>query len=69
MLMAGASEIVYSMIMTKNDHCFNINFQNPDEDSSKLDIEKVHGKYKWLFVEFIRLRGNELFLIVRKWRP
>jgi 3-oxoacyl-[acyl-carrier-protein] synthase-1 len=40
--MAGASEIVYSMIMMK--HGFvapNINFENPDEDSAKLNIAKT----------------------------
>jgi 3-oxoacyl-[acyl-carrier-protein] synthase-1 len=40
--MAGASEIVYSMLMMQ--HSFvapNINFENPDEDSAKLNIAKV----------------------------
>jgi 3-oxoacyl-[acyl-carrier-protein] synthase-1 len=40
--MAGASEIVYSVIMMQ--HSFvapNINFENPDEDSAKLNIPKV----------------------------
>jgi 3-oxoacyl-[acyl-carrier-protein] synthase-1 len=39
--MAGASEIVYSMLMMQ--HSFmapNINFENPDEDSAKLNIVK-----------------------------
>lgn len=39
--MAGASEIVYSMLMML--HSFvapNINFENPDEDSAKLNIAK-----------------------------
>jgi 3-oxoacyl-[acyl-carrier-protein] synthase-1 len=39
--MAGASEIVYSMLMME--HSFiapNINFENPDEDSAKLNIVK-----------------------------
>jgi 3-oxoacyl-[acyl-carrier-protein] synthase-1 len=37
--MAGASEIVYSMIMLQNDFVApNINFENPDEDSAKLNI-------------------------------
>ena len=43
--MAGASEIVYSMIMMQNGFIApNINFQNPDEDSSKLDIVKSAQK-------------------------
>jgi 3-oxoacyl-[acyl-carrier-protein] synthase-1 len=39
--MAGASEIVYSMLMMQ--HSFlapNINFETPDEDSAKLNIVK-----------------------------
>jgi 3-oxoacyl-[acyl-carrier-protein] synthase-1 len=39
--MAGASEIVYSLLMMQ--HGFiapNINFENPDEDSAKLNIVK-----------------------------
>jgi 3-oxoacyl-[acyl-carrier-protein] synthase-1 len=39
--MAGASEIVYSMIMMQNGFIApNINFENPDEDSAKLNIVK-----------------------------
>ena len=37
--MAGASEIVYSLLMMHNDFIApNINFNNPDEDSAKLNI-------------------------------
>lgn len=37
--MAGASEIVYSLIMMQNDFIApNINFQNPDEESKNLNI-------------------------------
>lgn len=37
--MSGASEIVYSMIMMKEGFVApNINFENPDEDSAKLNI-------------------------------
>jgi len=39
--MAGASEIVYSMLMMENSFVApNINFENPDEDSAKLNIAK-----------------------------
>ncbi|NCC98859.1 MAG: beta-ketoacyl-[acyl-carrier-protein] synthase family protein [Bacteroidia bacterium] len=39
MWMAGASEVIYSMLMMKNDFIApNINFENPDEDSAKLNI-------------------------------
>lgn len=37
--MAGASEIVYSMLMMQNDFIApNINFENPDEESAKINI-------------------------------
>jgi 3-oxoacyl-[acyl-carrier-protein] synthase-1 len=37
--MAGASEIVYSIIMMQNDFVApNINFENPDEYSEKLNL-------------------------------
>jgi 3-oxoacyl-[acyl-carrier-protein] synthase-1 len=40
--MAGASEIVYSMLMMENSFVApNINFENPDEDSAKLNIAKM----------------------------
>ncbi|MFS4454867.1 beta-ketoacyl-[acyl-carrier-protein] synthase family protein [Maribacter sp. 2304DJ31-5] len=39
--MAGASEIVYSMLMMKNGFIApNINLENPDEDSAKLNIAR-----------------------------
>lgn len=39
MWMAGASEVIYSMLMMKNDFIAgNLNFENPDEDSAKLLI-------------------------------
>ena len=40
--MAGASEIVYSVLMMRNSFVApNINFENPDEDSAKLNIAKT----------------------------
>jgi len=39
MWMAGASEVIYSILMMKNDFIAgNINFENPDEDSCHLLI-------------------------------
>ncbi len=39
--MAGASEVIYSMLMMENSFIApNINFENPDEDSAKLNIVK-----------------------------
>ncbi len=40
--MAGASEVVYSMLMMQNGFVApNINFTNPDEESAKLNIAKT----------------------------
>ncbi|MEO6730758.1 MAG: beta-ketoacyl-[acyl-carrier-protein] synthase family protein [Ferruginibacter sp.] len=40
--MAGASEVVYSMLMMQNGFVApNINFENPDEESAKLNIAKT----------------------------
>ncbi len=39
MWMAGASELIYSILMMKNDFIAgNINFENPDEDTACLDV-------------------------------
>jgi len=39
--MAGASEIVYSMLMMQNSFIApNINFENPDEDSNRINVVK-----------------------------
>ncbi|MDO4755093.1 MAG: beta-ketoacyl-[acyl-carrier-protein] synthase family protein [Parabacteroides sp.] len=39
MWMAGASELIYSILMMKNDFIAgNINFENPDEESARLHI-------------------------------
>lgn len=39
MWMAGASEVIYSMLMMKNGFIAqNLNFENPDEDSARLNI-------------------------------
>ncbi len=62
--MAGASEIVYSMLMMQNGFIApNINFENPDEDSAKLNIVKttIEKEYKCIFVEFFWLWRNEFF--------
>jgi 3-oxoacyl-[acyl-carrier-protein] synthase I len=70
--MAGASEIVYSMIMMQNGFIApNINFQNPDEDSSKLDIVKkcTEKNINVFLSNSFGFGGTNSSLIVRKWRP
>jgi 3-oxoacyl-[acyl-carrier-protein] synthase-1 len=70
--MAGASEIVYSMIMMENGFIApNINFENPDEDSSKLDIVKT-AKEKNINVflsNSFGFGGTNSSLIVKRWIP
>jgi 3-oxoacyl-[acyl-carrier-protein] synthase-1 len=70
--MAGASEIVYSMIMMQNGFIApNINFQNPDEDSSKLDIVKTctEKNINVFLSNSFGFGGTNSSLIVRKWIP
>jgi 3-oxoacyl-[acyl-carrier-protein] synthase I len=68
--MAGASEIVYSMIMMLNGFIApNINFKNPDADSSKLDIvNTTREKNIDVFLSnSFGFGGTNSSLIVRKW--
>lgn len=70
--MAGASEIVYCMIMMENGFMApNINFENPDADSAKLDIVKTStGKNINVFLSnSFGFGGTNSSLIVKKWVP
>lgn len=67
--MAGASEIVYSLIMMENDFIApNINLEHPDEDSSKLNIIRdTHSKKISVFLSnSFGFGGTNSSLIVRK---
>lgn len=68
--MAGASEIVYSMLMMQ--HGFlapNINFENPDEDSAKLNIVKTttEKNINVILSNSFGFGGTNSSLVIRKW--
>ena len=67
--MAGASEIVYSMLMMENSFVApNINFETPDEDSARLNIaEKTIEKKINLFLSnSFGFGGTNSSLIIKK---
>ena len=68
MWMAGASEVIYSMLMMKNDFiAANLNFENPDEDSAKLLIpdKRIEKKFNTFLSNSFGFGGTNATLIVR----
>lgn len=69
--MAGASEIVYCMLMMENSFIApNINFETPDEDSERLNIiAKTMDKNIDVFLSnSFGFGGTNSTLIVKKWK-
>ncbi|MBU2884845.1 beta-ketoacyl-[acyl-carrier-protein] synthase family protein [Gilvimarinus agarilyticus] len=68
--MAGASEIVYSMIMMKNGFIApNINFENPDEVSRNLNIiaESKNAELNMIASNSFGFGGTNSTLIIKKY--
>ncbi len=68
--MAGASEVIYSTLMMQNDFVApNINLENPDEDSSKLNLVKntLNKKIDLFLSNSFGFGGTNSAIVVKKY--
>ena len=71
MWMAGASELIYSMLMMKNDFIAgNLNFQNPDEETACVDVvpETRKAHFDMFLSNSFGFGGTNSTIIVRDWK-
>lgn len=69
--MAGASEIVYSLLMMQHDFMApNINFEHPDEHSAKINVlpETLLRGFDVFLSNSFGFGGTNSSLILRKWK-
>ncbi len=69
--MAGASEVIYSILMMQNDFIApNINLENPDEDSQKLNLVKttLNRKFDIFLSNSFGFGGTNSALVVKKFK-
>lgn len=69
--MAGASEVIYSILMMQNDFIApNINLENPDEDSAKLNLVKItlNKKIDIFLSNSFGFGGTNSALVIKKFR-
>jgi 3-oxoacyl-[acyl-carrier-protein] synthase-1 len=69
--MAGASEVIYSILMMQNDFIApNINLDSPDEDSSKLNLVKstINKKFDIFLSNSFGFGGTNSALVVKKYK-
>ena len=67
--MAGASEIVYSIIMMQNNFVApNINFENPDEHSASLNLvtKTTPAELKTVLSNSFGFGGTNSALVIKK---
>jgi 3-oxoacyl-[acyl-carrier-protein] synthase-1 len=69
--MAGASEIIYSILMMQHDFIApNINLENPDEYASKLNLVKstLNKKFDIFLSNSFGFGGTNSALVVKKFK-